>query len=287
MDRVAYLVNSTPAYYYLLPLHFTLLRRYAPFMTNLFLATEVPEHSICQQIKAEFSVTLIALNAEDAGFLRSRAAALQQLSLMGKFTHVLPVQEDFLIDRDPDYGALVEALTILEDSQGLIASARLMPCPGPKGVSMTSRPLWAGITSKTDEYGFTFQSTLWSLEACYAWYMALVKKLEEEWPAATTPPEQRKHVEIRGNFAENTEGQQFFWKFFKERQQVHIGWIRVGPWSNAVYLSPWPYRPTAIVQGRLEPWAAELGLREGVPIIKAASSLVGTLGSLYEIGRGY
>jgi hypothetical protein len=47
---------------------------------------------------------------------------------------------------------------------------------------------------------------------------------------------------------------------------MHVGWKRAGPWSNAVYMSPWPYRPTAIVQGRLEPWAAELGKREGVPI---------------------
>jgi len=286
MDRVAYLVNSTPAYYYLLPLHFTLVRRYAPFMENLFLATEVPEHPVCAQVAKEFGVTLIPLQQADAGFLASRAAALRQLCLSGKFLYVLPVQEDFLVDRIPDLGAMVEGLTILEDAQGFIASARLMPSPGPKGATMPSRPMWAGITSLTDQYGFTFQATLWSLDACYTWYQALVNKLEEKWPVATTEPQQRTHIEIRGNFAENAEGQQFFWKFFKERRQVHIGWGRAGPWPNAVYLSPWPYRPTAIVHGQLEPWAAELGRREGVPL-SIPLSKSSSVDSVHEIGRGY
>lgn len=284
MDRVAYLVNSTPDYYYLLPLHFTLLQRYAPFVKDLFLATEVPEHPICVQVAKEHGVTLIPLAHGDAGFLASRAAALKELCLSGKFHYVLPVQEDFLLDRVPDLGALVEGMSILEDSQGLIASARLMPSPGPKGSMMTSRPLWSGITSTTDQYGFTFQATLWTLDACYAWYEALTKKLEAEWPVATTSPEHRRHVEIRGNFAENAEGQRFFWTFFKERRQVHIGWGRAGPWANAVYLSPWPYRPTAIVQGRLEPWAAELGLREGVPLVRPVATKVEYT---HDTGRGY
>ena len=254
-------------------------------MTGLFLATEVPDHPICQQVVKEHGVTLIPLDTKEAGFLASRAAALQQLSLSGKYLYVIPAQEDFLVDRVPDFGALVEGLVILEDSQGLIASARLMPCPGPKGTPMAHQHLWAGLTPATDEYGFTFQATLWSLEACCAWYMALVKKLELEWPMATTSPQARRHIEIRGNFAENTEGQQFFWKFFKERRQVHIGWLRAGPWSNAVYMCPWPYRPTAIVNGRLEPWAEELGRREGVPLTipRAASPPE----SVTERGRGY
>lgn len=285
MDRVAYLVNSTPDYYYLLPLHFTLLRRYAPFIENVFLATEVPDHPICVQVAKEHGVQLICIDDINSGFLASRAAALQQLSLSGKFLHVLPVQEDFLLDRTPDLGALMEGLTILEDSQGLIVSARLMPSPGPKGAALPARPLWCGLTPETDHYGFTFQATLWSLDACCAWYMALVAKLEAELPVATTPADQRRHIEIRGNFAENAAGQQFFWRFFKERRQVHIGWGRAGPWPNAVYLSPWPYRPTAIVHGRLEPWAAELGLREGIPLIKPAQKL--KIDSVQHIGRGY
>jgi len=252
-------------------------------MENLFLGTEVPDHPVCVQVAKEFGVQLIPLAREEAGFLASRAAALRSLS--GKYLYVLPVQEDFLLDRVPDLGALVEALTILGDSQGLIASARLMPSPKPGGTPLASRPLWCGITPGTDQYGFTFQATLWSLDACSAWYTRLVEKLEAEWPMATTPEDRRRHIEIRGNFAENAAGQQFFWRFFKERQQVHIGWGRAGPWPNAVYLSPWPYRPTAIVHGRLEPWAAELGLREGVPLVRPAPTLTGNY--THDTGRGY
>ena len=252
----------------MLPLHFALMRRYAPFlnMGGLFLATEVPEHPICKQIVRDYGVELIPLKEEEAGFLDSRAAALQALALTGRFLYVLPMQEDFLLDRAPDLGALVEAIEIMEKARSIVASVRLMPCPGPRGGLLDAREGWAAIRKGMDEYGFTFQATLWTLDACTLWYKALCEKLEREFPKATTPADQRRHVEVRENFAENSEGQKFFWEFFGARKQVHIGWARAGPWSNAVYLSPWPYRPTAIVQGRLEPWAEELGKREGMPL---------------------
>jgi len=261
MERCAYLVNSTPKYYGLLPLHFKLIQRYAPwFNMPLFLATEKPDHPICQKVEA-MGVTLIKLDPSEAGFLDSRRAALQQLALTGRFTMVMPMQEDFLLDREPDPCALNEAIEYIKDKNR--TSVRLMPCPGPGGTSMNHE--WAPITQETDEYGFSFQATIWKLDACLSFYWAMCNRLEAEWPKRTTPPEERIRVEIRGNFAENADGQRFFWKFFPV--QMHIGWKRQGKWANAVYLSPWPYRPTAIVQGRLEPWAEELGRREGMPIV--------------------
>ena len=205
-------------------------------------------------------VELIPLKASEAGFLESRAAALEQLCLSGRFLMVLPMQEDFLLERDPDPAAILEAVQLLRDS---CASVRLMPCPGPGGAVLKTAPDWALITPETDMYGFTFQATMWRLDECMNWYRGLCDKLEKEWPRSTTPPDQRRHVEIRANFAENPDGQRFFWK----QGGLHVGWKRAGAWSNAVYMSPWPYRPTAIVQGRLEPWAVELGKREGVPIV--------------------
>ena len=264
MDTCAYLVNSTPKCYYMLPIHFALVRRYAPFIKNLFLATEDPDHPICVSVAETYGVELIVLHDAESGFLESRRAALQ--SLLGRFKYVLPMQEDFLVERDANRSAIEEALMILETSKGGIVSARLTPCPGPKGPVFDEFPSWAGITPYTDTYGFSFQGTLWSTEACHAWYEAICERLDEEYPLATTSPQQRRHIEIRINYAENPDGQRFFWEFFHERGQ-HIGWIRAGPWPNAVYLSPWPYRPTAIVQGRLQEWATELATREGVPMI--------------------
>jgi len=270
----------------MLPLHFALVRRYADFLPfTLVLATEEPEHPICQQVVKDYGVELLPLKAAEAGFLESRAAALRDLALSGRFLYVLPMQEDFLLDRTPDVTHIVEALTILQGADGVIASVRLMPCPGAKGTVFTSAKSWAGLLPETDEYGFTFQATLWRLEECCAWYGALCAKLEEEFPLASTSPDRRRQIEVSVNYAENAEGQRFFWKFFKERRQVHLGWIRKGAWSNAVYLSPWPYRPTAIVKGRLEPWAVELGIREGVPL--NPNSVAAPLTSVQEIGRGY
>jgi hypothetical protein len=245
----AYLVNSTPKYYYLLPLHFTLVKRYAPALEMpLFLATEEPDHPICREVAA-MGVELIPLAKADAGFLDSRRSALEALAY--RYDYVLPVQEDFLLDRAPNYEAIDEALELLNE----YTNVRLMPCPGPGGVPLG--PRWARI-APTDTYAFTFQATVWRLHECLLWYTALCEKLEAEWPVATTPEEKRRQVEIRGNFAENTEGQRFFRKVCKEG----VGWRRAGSWSNAVYLSPWPYRPTAIVGGKLEAWAEELGKRE-------------------------
>jgi len=266
MDTCAYLVNSTPKYYGILPLHFTLLKRYAPHLPfALFLATEEPNHPICKQVADKFGVKLIPLEKAQAGFLESRVYALMHIAKMGRFKTVMPIQEDFLLDRCPDLVSIDDAIEMI--SEGKCVSARVMPCPGPGGPRLNSESEWAFITKDTDPYSFTFQATVWDLDACLHWYNALCIKLEREWPLATTPPDQRRHIEIRANFAENPEGQRFFWEFFKVRGGDHIGWIRAGKWSNAVYLSPWPYRPTAIVQGKLEPWAVELGQREGVPIV--------------------
>ena len=54
MDRndVAYIINTTPKYFYILELHLTLLKRYAPSMKwPVYLATEDFDNPIIQIIK--------------------------------------------------------------------------------------------------------------------------------------------------------------------------------------------------------------------------------------------
>lgn len=201
-------------------------------------------------------VELLVIAESQESFLDSRLAALELIK--DRFSMVLPMQDDFLLEREPDRVALDKAMQLLHITQ----SVRLMPCPGPGGPLLNNETEWATMTQATDQYGFSFQATMWRMDACLAWYRALCAKLEAEWPLATTDPKKRRTVEIHLNFAENADGQRFFWK----QGGLHIGWKRVGSWPNAVYLSPWPYRPTAIVYGELQPWAAELGKREGMPI---------------------
>ena len=267
LARTAYLVNSTPKYYAMLPLHFALLQRYGGLsqVMDLVLATEAPEHPICQRVAKEYGVRLLPLRAEDSGFLDSRAAALTALEAEGKYEFVLPVQEDFLVDRLPPLlrmdgpgHAPFEYLA----KRHAVASVRLMPSPGPKK-QQSEMLAWWDLEEGHDTYGFTFQATLWRLDACASWYRYICAELEKAHPRATTDPKRRIAVEVSVNFAENADGQRFFWKWSREGGWRHKAWVRGGPWSNAVYLCPWPYRPTAIVRGRLEPWARELAEREG------------------------
>jgi hypothetical protein len=274
LTRTVYLVNSTPKYYYLLPLHFALLRRYNVLKSELMtvvLATEVPVHPIVQQVARDYGVEVLTIPFEEAGFLDSRAAALKALAAMAPqrgWEFVLPVQEDFLVDREAGLlnteSSSWAPFCYLRAGKG-VASVRLMPCPGP-AVQSNDKANYFDLSQAHDTYGFTFQATLWRLDDCAAWYGHLCEELEKAWPRATTAPAKRIEMEVRANFAENADGQRLFWAWSAARGVRHMAHRRVGPWSNAVYLCPWPYRPTAIVKGRLEPWAEELGKREGFPL---------------------
>jgi hypothetical protein len=271
VGRTVYLVNSTPKYYYLLPLHFAALRRYNVLKSEIMtvvLATEVPDHPVVQQVARDYGVEILTIAAEDAGFLDSRRAALEALVAAAPargWEFVLPVQEDFLVDREAPLLSTGDAswapYCYLRAGKG-VASVRLMPCPGP-AVQSNEKANYFHLDAAHDTYGFTFQATLWRLEECASWYRWICDELERAWPRATTPAAKRIEVEVRANFAENADGQRQFWKWSAWRGMKHMAHRRVGPWSNAVYLCPWPYRPTAIVRGRLEPWAEEMGRREG------------------------
>ena len=236
-------------------------------MLSVVLATEVPEHPIVKQVAAEFDVEVLVIPSEEAGFLDSRAAALRALAAAAPargWEFVLPVQEDFLLDRPPallDMGDSDGAYSRLQAGKG-VASVRLMPCPGPQRVTNEIANYFP-LTPEADTYGFTFQATLWRLEDCAEWYRCLCNELEVAWPRATTEPAKRIEMEVRANFAENADGQRLFWRWSAAHGVRHEAYRRAGPWSNAVYLCPWPYRPTAIVKGRLESWAEEMGRREG------------------------
>lgn len=267
-SRMVILLNSTPKYYYLLPLHLEMLYRYGSVLQvpDVVFATEVPDHPICKKIEESYSgVKLLRLDAADAGFLDSRAAALRALRATGEYDYVLPLQEDFLLDRRPNWEAIDQAVLPALDRG--YASVRLMPCPGPQK-KQSEMAAWWELDQSADTYGFTFQATVWRLDACADFYTAMCERLEKVAPRGATPPAQRIQLEVRANFAENADGQRFFWEFFAARGQRHLAWRRAGPWPNAVYLCPWPYRPTAIVRGQLEDWARDLAKREGVPLVE-------------------
>lgn len=256
---VCILINSTPKYFYMLPLQLTMLRRYAPMLKwPVYFATEEPEHPIAQQLKEDFDVSLLPLQASQAGFLESRLAALQLLP--SSISYILPLQEDFLLDRSPNVEALLESLFIL-DTDRYISSLRLMPCPGPheSDTPYVKEKQWKVLSSK-DTYIFTYQATLWRRMDLTIYFTSLLHSIEKNF--GNRPEHEKKHLALTSNLGEGLYGQKVLRQCLPDTH--HLSWPRVHQNPNAVYLCPWPYRPTAVTRGRLEPFAEELFRREGV-----------------------
>lgn len=261
MERtdVVILVNSTPKYYYILEFFFGMLRRYAPDLKwDLVFATEERNHPVCKRLEQKYNVQILDIPVESSGFLNSRCKALQML--VGKYAYCLPLQDDFILEGSMN-AFVIEKLFDYFAADPKLVSARLMPCPGPVSQELVY-PFWAPI-GRNDEYKFVFQATLWKTEACLEWYSRICGVLDIMAPVDTTHASRRFQIELKENIAENRIGQDVFSEWSEERGYKHIAWIRKGPWSNAVYLCPFPYRPTAIVRGKLEGWAEDLAKREG------------------------
>uniref|UniRef100_A0A6C0BBM1 Glycosyltransferase n=1 Tax=viral metagenome TaxID=1070528 RepID=A0A6C0BBM1_9ZZZZ len=259
--KVAYLINTTPKYFYLLPLHIGLIHRYAPGLDwDLWIATEEPNHYVINDMKRE-GVKILELLPSESGFLKSREAALRRLP---SYDYVIPAQEDFLLERFIDYKIIDQAFAILEKDRN-VQSIRWMPCPGPAPADEQYGLYWQELDPKFDEYLFVFQMTVWRASALKKWFTNLTEQFEKDYPVSLSA-EERRIAEIRANYAENSRGQGYFKRWMMSAGEKHLAWTRAHKHPNAVYMSPWPYRPTAVVGGKLEAWAVELGKREGWPI---------------------
>jgi hypothetical protein len=269
MDRqdIAYLVNSTPNYYYLLKLHFTLLRRYAPRLTwPIYVVSEVPDDPVLQACVRDLDIKILPIEKRDRFFLESRLAGA--LALPEEIKYILPIQEDFLLDHTPMYDRIEEALHIL-DEDSTVSTIRLMPCPGPLPTAPYYKNSRVWKTVLGGGYIFTYQATLWRREDFCLFFSALV-----EYPIEALNLKdiihlpldvQKKKIQVDFNLAENRIGQAKFLELLG--QKTHIGWVRKHSHPNAVYLCPWPYRPTAVEKGVLGNWAKELGAREGCSLV--------------------
>jgi hypothetical protein len=267
MERqdIAYLVNSTPKYFYLLPLHFALLRRYgAACKWPVYIASEVPIEPTLLKCKEEFGIEILPLEAKDKYFLESRLAAVKALPPSIKY--VFPIQEDFLLQARPDEEAIEEALQIF-DTDTSIASIRLMPCPGPqKDSNLYKNTVYRELN---EAFMFTFQATLWRREEYCLFFSSLLEFPElafaSNMPKGLTPDQQKKWLQVDINLAENQIGQAKFKEVIGSK--LHLAYPRAHPKPNAVYLCPWPYRPTAVEKGKLGQWVYEFAQREGYPIL--------------------
>ena len=141
------------------------------------------------------------------------------------------------------------------DKDTSIQSARVMPCPGPKGSTRYKTSFWHILDNPNDMI-FTYQATLWRRSA----YQNFMHLLCEYLNSMRLSQKEKNHMAIKANIAEVEFGQ----SLLKAQGGIHLAWPREGAHPNAVYLAPWPYRPTAVVQGVLQSWAEELADRERV-----------------------
>ena len=251
------LINTTPKYMHLVEVQVTCIRRYAPKLASvpIFLATEMTEADPrVKRVLGMENLYHINLQQSESGFLESRISALHYIN---DFDYVLPLQEDFWLDRTPD---MDEALSIIR-SDLRVQSIRLMPSPGPHINNETYKGLWK-ILSNFDTYKFTFQATLWRSAAYVEFLKAILESAKAEFPSGQSEADWSKYC-IRVNVAENLKGQEIFSRVSMGPGKLHLSIERFHVAPNAVFMCPWPYRPTAVVQGSLEPWAKEFAAREG------------------------
>jgi hypothetical protein len=257
MDRTdcAIVINTCPKYFYILETHFTMLRRYAPKLKwPVYLATESPNEFRISELAHAHNIHILPLDTRDADFFESRVAAIR--ALPSEIKYVLPIQDDFLLERPgPDGSALKNALEILDTDRDVL-SIRLMPCPG----SSAREPYW-GVWNKLlpQDLQFSYQATIWRREIYMDYMMRLIQQRNEFYPYMDKT--KYNQYAVTTNPAETYPGLQLLKLMYPTG--VHLCWPRVGAWANAVYQCPWPYRPTAIVKGKLQDWAVELARREG------------------------
>ena len=238
------------------------IRRYAPKLHSvpIFIATELrpTEGSCLESILSYRNTHHIVLESEESGFLESRLAGIGYLP--DQYDFVLPLQEDFWLDRAPDYSKLDEAVNILKEDLK-VKSLRLMPSPGPHQDDIVYKAGWR-VLGKYDAYKFTFQATLWRAEMYRKFLERVLMTASKDFHESGLPSTDWAKYCIRANVAENLKGQEIFSEFMNANS-LHLSIERESKNKNAVYLAPWPYRPTAVVQGSLEPWAKEFAKREG------------------------
>lgn len=251
----AILVNTCPKFFYLLEGYFGMLRRYAKDLKwPIYLATECPNDYTIELVSRKYNVKILELQETQSDFFESRVTALKMLPK--EIRYVLPLQDDFLLERPgPDYKALENALEILDADKDVL-SLRLMPCPG----SSAREGFW-GLWKKLlpEDLLFSYQATIWRREVYHTYFLNLIVQGKRLYPDLSGASWNQ--YCIRTNPAETHPGLFLLKTLFPHG--VHLCWPRVGTFANAVYLSPWPYRPTAVVRGKLEPWAEELIRREG------------------------
>jgi hypothetical protein len=262
--RAAIVINTCPKYFYLLDGLCGLLRRYSGGLDwPVYLATEVPGDPAVISAVVKHKLQLITLQTKSADFFSSRFAAIEELPK--DIQYVLPIQDDFFIERPGLNVTAMEDAVRLMDMYPELQSFRLMPCPGAKGTETLPGSKWRILKPELGDMLFCYLATIWRREPYRSFIVAMIRLTEEACGEAKPGSVEWSRYAVDMNPAETQIGQDALQRICGPRA-VHCCWARVGAWANAVYQCPFPYRPTAVVKGVFQGWAKELLQREGFRI---------------------
>ena len=160
--------------------------------------------------------------------------------LKEKYNSAILMQEDFIVQRKVNNELLLKYFDILKENQN-IGYIRLMPCPGPEGKEYIINNVKFKEINKNSEYSFSFQATIWNIN----FFLESSKRYTNSIWA------------LEGYLSK---------KLTRFKDILLLGFIRPNKHRDAVLKAPIPYRPTAIVRGKLQDWAKKLLEENGIKI---------------------
>ena len=219
-------ISSTSKYSFIWDTFFTLLRKNwenCPYEIHFI------SEGNTDYLKDKYNINVEKIE-KDLGFLEGYRYLCQKYK--DKYSHFILLQDDFLIEKKVNQDILDKYFEILKSNEN-IGFIRTMPCPGPKGEQKMFGDVKLGKINKNEDYSFCYQSSFWNSD--YFLSFSIIPKTNP-WKSEIYLANKMKNCKEKENW----------------------GFIRPFKESHAVYESPIPYRPTAIVKGKLQDWAKKL-----------------------------
>ena len=170
---------------------------------------------------------------KDLGFLDGYRYVCEKIK--HKYKYFILLQDDFLIEKKVDQETLNSYEKIMEQNSNF-GFIRTMPCPGPKGERKKFENVELGRIHKHEDYSFSYQTSLWNIE----YFLKFTSPSEYRWDDLNMSRKMKADKSPEENW----------------------GFIRKSSSWDSVYDSPIPYRPTAILKGKLMDWAKDLIIKE-------------------------
>lgn len=223
--KIAIIISSTSKYKFIWNTFFHLLRlNWIDCPYQIYFTSD----GDCEYLKDKYNINIFK-QEKDLGFLEGYRYICNKIK--NNYEYFILLQDDFLIEKKVKQDILNKYQNIIENND--IGFIRIMPCPGPKGNKKRFGDIEIGKINNNENFLFSYQTSLWDIN----FFLELTNNCNRLTPW-------KSEIYLCGKL--------------KKYKKENWGFIR--PFKNwdAVYESPIPYRPTAIVKGKLTDWAKKL-----------------------------